>query len=185
MKNIFHQFVLIGFLMIIHCNMKAGHYVNKSFQYSFMMDQDTLSKKYIEELNSPEESIRSNAASQLCKMKHPMAVAACIRTINDLPDINHLDYTPSVHCLVAIGKPAVLPLTELLFSAEEDTRWRAYKAIETITFNMWSKPNSKNKHKELDKWREWWKGIDLNYNGSPDEKKEAVKKLKAWLSNQK
>lgn len=187
MKKHYNKFILSIGLLVFSMNVVAGNLriLSNNSQYFFTMSQDTASQKYIQELNSPDAVVRSNAAHQLCIMKHPLAVDACIKTINDLEDINHLDYTPSVSYLIEIGKPALLPLTDLMYSKDEITRLRACKAIEIITFNMFSKAGSKNKKKELKQWKEWWLTIGLRYNANDDERKNAVEKLKKWLADYK
>ena len=44
---------------------------------------DDLAKKHLRNLRSLNEQKRSNAAVALFKMKHPKALDACIKTIND------------------------------------------------------------------------------------------------------
>ncbi len=158
---------LVGFLSFFHVNAQT----------------DTVSEKYLKQLNSPDQFIRSNAATQLCKLKHPQAISACIRTINDDADMLHVESTPSVRRLIESGKPAILPLTELMLSGNEITRLRASKAIEEITYNMMNNP--KNEKKNLEKWRVWWKEIDLKYKDPIEKRKVAVEKLKKWLANYK
>jgi hypothetical protein len=38
----------------------------------------------------------------------------CLRTIDDKPDPGHSDHTPSVRCLIEIGRPALVPVIGLL-----------------------------------------------------------------------
>jgi hypothetical protein len=144
--------------------------------------KDSLSIKFIKDLNDSNEYVRSNAAMQLHKMKHPQAISACIRTINDAHDILHMESTPSVYALIESGKPALLPLTELMLWGDENTRMRASKAIEQITYNLMNDPKSKNDKAKLKKWRSWWKEIGLNYTGIKEEREIGIKKLKEWIS---
>ena len=59
-----------------------------------------------------------------------------ITTIDDDPDELHSEMTPGVYGLIAIGKPAIPRLLDLMESEDEDTRMRAYTALEFITLRM-------------------------------------------------
>lgn len=187
MKKKSYQLILgLSFLIAsIGMSGKQNYAEYKPFQYFSIMTQDTTAKKYLEELNNPDPAIRSNAAHQLCIMKHPKAVAACIKTINDLENINHLDYTPSVSYLIEMGEPALLPLLDAVSSGDETTRLRICTAIERITYNVWVDPKTKDKSSKEKKWKKWWATIDLKYNGNKDEREAAVNRLKEWLKGRK
>jgi hypothetical protein len=147
--------------------------------------KDSTAQIYIEQLNSPKESIRSNAAVQLYKLNHPQAIEACIKTINDLPDINHLDQTPSLECLIEIGKDALPSLAVLMLSDNEMTRLRASRAIATITFkNILKNPDTKDKHAEHEEWKKWWSTIGLDYEAGSTEREKGVRRLLDWLENE-
>lgn len=59
-------------------------------------------------------------------------VAAYIRALNDDADPLHLDITPAVYALSAIGLRAVGPLLDVLDRGDEMTRLRAQRALEGI-----------------------------------------------------
>ena len=56
------------------------------------------------------------AAQALHARKHPRALEACVRTIDDGADELHLDRTPAVRCLVEIGEPALAALFDVLLA---------------------------------------------------------------------
>jgi hypothetical protein len=159
-------------------NKKTKPTVNKS-------TSDSLSKKYFQELNSPNESIRLNAAEQLYLLKDPKAIEAFIKTINDGENRNHVDRTPSVAYLIQLGEKAILPTCSLMLSKDETTRLRAITVIEEITFNIFVSPKSKNKKKETENWRIWWKKIGLNYEDSLKERENGVRNLTQWFNERK
>lgn len=66
--------------------------------------------------------------------KHPAAIEALIRTIDDAPDPAHLDITPSVDALIECGVAAVEALLPLLDAENEMTRLHAQRALEGIVY---------------------------------------------------
>lgn len=144
---------------------------------------DSLSKKYLQEINSPYEQTRLNAAKGLYDIKDPNAIEALIKTINDGEDRAHFNITPSVTYLTQIGKKALLLVLELMLSEDANTRLRALTAIDGICYNsFFVNPKSKDKHKEIENFRKWWKEIGLNDEGTISERELGIKKLKEWLS---
>lgn len=83
-------------------------------------------------LSDPDERVRSHAARGLVRLGHVAALSACLRTIDDNPDLLHLDLTPSVHALGDMGLAAVGPLLDLMLRGERDTRMHAQRALELI-----------------------------------------------------
>ena len=107
---------------------------------------------------------------------------SCLKTINDSADEAHLDDTPSVQCLIEIGEPALLPLTELLMANDEMTRLRAMRATEMITYNMWMEAFNQDEELALDDWINWWKEIGYSEEGDSGSRNESVLKLKGWIA---
>src|SRR5947209_2552838 len=83
-------------------------------------------------LQSPDEHTRAMAAQGLVRLKHPDALSACLRTLNDDPDPLHLDVTPSVVSLGEMGLKAVGPLLDLMDDPNEQARLHAQRALESI-----------------------------------------------------
>jgi HEAT repeat protein len=59
---------------------------------------------------------------------------AWLAAIDDDPDPAHLDVTPAVRALGAMGDRAVPPLLDLLLSESEETRLHAQRALELIVY---------------------------------------------------
>lgn len=113
--------------------------------------------KLLQGLNSSDESERSQAAIAMFENGNPMAVQALVQTIGDAADMLHLDYSPSVHALIEVGAPALLPVIDLLDAPEEFTRLRAQRVVEGISLKRLT---------DEEEWRNWWRGIAYNYEDS-------------------
>jgi hypothetical protein len=81
-------------------------------------------------LSDSDEHARAYAAQGLARIGHPDAVAACIKTLNDGADELHIDMTPSVRTLGALGLKAVPALLELLKDDNQLIRLRSQRALE-------------------------------------------------------
>jgi HEAT repeat protein len=57
-----------------------------------------------------------------------------LAAIDDDPDPAHLDMTPAVYALGAMGDRAVPPLLDLLLSDSDETRLHAQRALELIVY---------------------------------------------------
>lgn len=183
MKKIFKTYGIICLCYAMSSCGNAQDNVQKESPMKKNSSNDTV-VKYLEQLNSPDEQIRSDAAVMLYKLKHPEAINACIKTINDIPDKNHYDYTPSVHCLIAIGEPALAPLADMMNSTDANTLLHAYTAIAGITYNIW-KVKYHDRQTVDKEWKKWWNEIGLKDESPAKEREESVKKLKQWLSKRK
>ena len=80
----------------------------------------------------PDERVRAYAAQGLAAIGAPDALQACVETLNDAPDELHLDRTPAVEALGAMGIDAVRPVLDRMMDADETTRLRAQRALEEI-----------------------------------------------------
>lgn len=90
-------------------------------------------------LSSTDEEIRALAAQGLVKLNATDAMAACLATINDAPDMLHADVTPSVHALASMGMLVLPALLPLLMSSDARTRQRGQKVLEQVTFDKVSR----------------------------------------------
>src|SRR4051812_1527475 len=66
------------------------------------------------ELSDPDPRTRSRAARELLRLGDARALDACLLTLDDDPDPGHNERTPSVACLIQIGRPAITPAIEKL-----------------------------------------------------------------------
>jgi hypothetical protein len=115
-------------------------------------------------------------------------IAKLIAKIDDDPDILHTDYTPAVHKLIKIGKPAIDPVLDLMLASDKLTRLRAQRVLEGITMKTfgfvvgqgWTKDKGEMMFKEF-----WTKLGDLNWEADAEMRKNAVKKWREWLSTNK
>ena len=107
-----------------------------------------------------------------------------IKNIDKNPDKLHSDYTPSVHQLIDIGKPAISHLLKLMLSTPPLTRQRAQRALEGITMKMygfkagqgWATQNG-----ERD-WLKFWASLgDLSHDAPLELRSAAVKRWSEWL----
>lgn len=179
MLKLLKYIILIFFFMNASC-------VHQTNQQDMNKEKSEKADKYLSQLNSKDELKRSDAAIQLHKLNHPDALNACIKTINDDEDKLHLDYTPSVHCLIEIGEPALLPLTDLLLSDDEYTRLRASRAVEEITINIWNREGGNNKKQIIEEWKKWWIGIGYSYEGGETSSRtQSVDALREWIGQRK
>ena len=87
-----------------------------------------------EALDSSDEDIRAIGATGLHRLGARDALAACVATIDDAPDMLHYDITPSVRALTEMGVPALRAVLPLLDSEDERTRQHAQKVFEQVTF---------------------------------------------------
>jgi HEAT repeats len=87
-------------------------------------------RAFLAGLRDSNEYARAYAAQGLVRIGHPDAMAACIKTLNDAADELHVEMTPSVRALGAMGVKVVPPLLELLKQDDELTRLRGQRALE-------------------------------------------------------
>jgi hypothetical protein len=112
-------------------------------------------------------------------------VASLIKVIDNDPDELHFDYTPTVHDLIKVGRPAIGPLLDVMLEDPSAKRLHAQRAIEGITMQMngfrfgrgWDDPTGEAR------WLELWKSLgSLRYDASPDERSKSVAKWRTWLT---
>lgn len=147
-----------------------------------MKSSEQEAARYLADLDNPDENVRSEAALALQRMGHPRALEACLRTLNDAEDMLHLDYTPSVRCLIEIGQPALEPLLTYLLREDEITRLRAQRAVEGITIKLF-KVNDENSTEVETRWRKWWKEMGYAYDADPEGRQASVTRLRNWTQS--
>jgi HEAT repeat protein len=141
-------------------------------------DADT----HLRQLSDPDEAVRARAAVALHAMSHPGALDACIRTLDDAADELHNDRTPAVQCLVEIGAPALPSLYAPLAADQDMTRLHAQRAVEGITRRMLGFDGRAWKTGSADAWITWWGTIGYAYDAGPDQRKQAIDRLRAWAA---
>jgi hypothetical protein len=116
----------------------------------------------------------------------PRVAALCARLEND-PDLLHNDYTPAVHELISIGRPAIPPALDLMLADNEDTRMHAQRVLEGVTARElgfvfgegWKRPDGASE------WRRFWARLGgLSYKAPPDQRAASVGLWRAWLAEQ-
>ena len=137
-------------------------------------------------LDSDDEEIRSIAAAGLYKQGAADALYACLKTIDDAPDMLHYDITPSVQALTKMGFPALKSLLPLLDAANERTRQHAQKVLEQVTFNEVKKALNPPPLSPLatTEWRKLWEGNgSYQWNGPEDQRRAAIKRWEQWINS--
>lgn len=138
-------------------------------------------------LQDNDDRVRAYAAEGLARIGHPDAVSACIRMINDAPDILHGDLTPCVTALAEMGLIAVPALLDLMMHEDEITRLHAQRALEM---------NLSRRHgfrgglgfpspaAEQQARAEWQANGNYDYAADAAARQAAVEKWRQWLSAQ-
>ena len=83
-------------------------------------------------LGDADEKVRAQSARGLARLGDPSAVDACLRVLNDDPDPLHLDQTPAVQALGALGLAAVPALLDRMAASDRTTRLHAQRALELV-----------------------------------------------------
>jgi HEAT repeat protein len=137
-------------------------------------------------LDSDDEDIRAIAAAGLYRLGAADALAACLRTIDDAPDMLHYDITPSVRTLVKMGLPALKSVLPLLGAANERTRQHAQKVFEQVTFNELKnalKPPPLSQLAMME-WRKLWESNgSYQWNAPEDQRRAAIERWEQWLNS--
>jgi HEAT repeat protein len=135
-------------------------------------------------LDDADEFVRAHAASGLARLGDPQALAACLRTIDDGADPMHLDRTPAVDALGAMGLTAVPALLDLLMADGETTRLHAQRALEAVLQQRHGlaagagKPSRVAEAATRDEWRA---NGDYDYAGDAASRAAAQAAWRAWL----
>lgn len=109
-------------------------------------------------------------------------IEACLRTIDRDPDPGHNERTPSVACLISLGRPALEPTMPLLSAESSSTRARAARVIEQITRRIFGFDGRDWSDVDRDRWMAWWSQIGYDYSAPPDQRATAITRLRAALA---
>jgi hypothetical protein len=111
----------------------------------------------------------------------PADVEACLQTIDRDPDPGHGERTPSVACLIALGRPALWPTVPLLSADSSSTRARASRVIDQLTRREFGFDGTAWSDADRDRWSAWWAAIGYDYAAPADERARALERLQAAL----
>ena len=139
-------------------------------------------------LQDDDESVRAYAAEGLVRANDPAALSACLKTLNDAPDLTHLDMTPAVESLSEMGLEAVPPLLDLLMDDDEMTRLHAQRALEGIVYRRHGFQSGRGfptPADEQDVRNEWQSNGSYDYAAPVAARAAAVEKWRTWLEEQK
>lgn len=137
-------------------------------------------------LDSDDEDIRAIAATGLYSLGAADALEACLRTIDDAPDMLHYDITPSVRALTNMGLPALNSLLPLLDVPDERTRQHAQKVLEQVTFNEIKKALNPPPLSPLAtaEWTKLWESNgSYQWNGPEEQRRAAIKRWEQWIKS--
>jgi HEAT repeat protein len=139
-------------------------------------------------LSDGDESVRAYAARGLAAIGDPQAQAAALATLNDAPDELHLDSTPSVATLGAMGPKVVPAVLELLMSEDEMTRLRAQRVLERIVaahHGMGEGKGLPSAAAEQAMRSEWSANGNYDYSAPADTRRASVEKWRRWITKVK
>jgi HEAT repeat protein len=141
-------------------------------------------QSFITRLLDSDERTRAYAAQGLVRIGHPDAMAACLRTLNDAADELHLDRTPAVEALGAMGLKPIPSLLDFLMDKDEMTRLRAQRTLELIMSRRhgfrpgqgFPSPDAGERMRA-----EWRVNGDYDYAANAQHRATAVAKWRQWL----
>jgi HEAT repeat protein len=118
----------------------------------------------------------------LAQLGDPGAVDALIRTIDDAPDPMHLDSTPAVGALGALGLKTVPPLLDLLDAPEQLTRLHAQRAFEHAVYRRHGFVPGRGFPDDAaeEAARNDLSASGYDYDAEPAERAAAIQRLRAW-----
>lgn len=139
-------------------------------------------------LHDSDERVQAYAAQGLVRIGHPDAMAACLQTLNDAPDELHLDRTPAVEALGAMGLKPVPSLLDLLMDEDRNTRIHAQRALESIAAQRHGfRPGHgfPDAQAEEATRAEWRANGDFQFDADRELRVQAVAKWRQWLQTAK
>jgi HEAT repeat protein len=142
---------------------------------------------YRRALDCADENVRSLGATGLFRLGAEDGLQACLRTIDDAPDMLHFEVTPSVRALTKIGLPALSYVLPLLDAGNESTRRHAQKILEQVSFNEIEreiKAASDTAATTDARWRDVWESNGAyEWNAAADQRRSSIRKWKEWIEN--
>ena len=122
----------------------------------------------------------------LCGCQHPSEqdaqIERLVATIDDNPDLLHSQDTPSAAKLIAIGRPAIPKMLDLMSSPREDTRFRAEIVVFYIMVKEYGLEPGRGGPWREDAFNAFWKSMGPLDSEDPAPKREhAVELWRQWL----
>jgi HEAT repeat protein len=170
--------------LILLLEEKAGEIRQQAMYALAQISDPTACMAFEKGIQDSDERVRAYAAEGLVRIYHPNALSACLMTINDAPDILHLDITPAVGALSDFGLKAVPALLEFLMHEDEMTRLHAQRALELIVDKRHGfRPGKGFPTVEAEEQAraEWVNNGNYNYLEDKNTRRAAVEKLREWL----
>jgi HEAT repeat protein len=143
---------------------------------------------FIAGLHDNDEHVRAYAAHGLVRIGHPDAMDACLQTLNDAADELHLDRTPAVEALGAMGLKAVPSLLNLFMDEDRNTRMHAQRALEAIIAQRHGfRPGHGFPHSRAEEamGAEWRANGDYQFDANQEVRLQAIAKWQSWLQTAK
>ena len=111
------------------------------------------------------------------------ALEELLEAIDENADPIHLDMTPAVHALGAIGLPAVPPLLDRMLSEREETRLHAQRALELVVYRRhgFAPGQGFPSAAEEQAARDVLVTAGYDHAAEPEAREAAVGRLRAWL----
>ncbi|MDP9135429.1 MAG: hypothetical protein M3N56_11460 [Actinomycetota bacterium] len=112
-------------------------------------------------------------------------VRRAIAALDEGADPMHLDHTPAVAELSAMGLRAIGPLTEPLASESQETRLHAQRAWEGVVYGRHGFvggqgfPSAEAEAAAVAELRE----VAYSFEDGPEERAAAIERLRAWLAS--
>lgn len=108
-----------------------------------------------------------------------------VQTINDSPDMLHIDYTPSVHLLCGCGLEAIKGIVPLLNSENNLERLRAQRVLEGVINRKYGWkggvgfPHGSEDEEKVKILME--ENGNYQYNASIENRSASIEKWEQWL----
>lgn len=138
-------------------------------------------------LGADDPAERALSARGLDALETGDAVAALLSTLHDAPDPLRRDVTPAVRALASRGLAALPEVLPLLFSADPETRRRAERVLQRVTFARVKErlaPGAPGP--EADRtWRALWEeNGGYAWDASEEAREASVRRWRAWLERE-
>lgn len=143
----------------------------------------TDAERLLTDLDSADQHVRAQAAVALARMRHPRALEACIRTLDDAEEEAHADSTPAVYCLGEMGMHALPPLLDKLMAEQPMTRLHAQRAVEALSRRLFGFDGRRWPEGKYQQWASWWTNVAYTYDAPDDGREAAVARLRAWMQS--
>jgi hypothetical protein len=114
-------------------------------------------------------------------------VQLLVQSVDEKPNVNHRELTPSTYKLIELGDRAIGPVVELMLHGDRNKRLCAGHVLLSITQRKYGyKPGEggwpSDAHEE--RWRTFWASLgNLDFRASEAERTKSVRLWKQWCEN--